>query len=241
MSKNNTKQKDGRLKEVFTILGILAATGAILCGLMFISQCEYKPDPHDGRVEYSTVTDTETGIKYVECPQGYGPVTVKEIYMECESENGGKLSFYEIAFADPSEFIALKGADAYTVYRAEKCKMPSIEEFAPVSAKLFMSGASFPIDNFFSAEVAAGDESIEDGSVYVKLIADALKGEGVSSATGKWGTKNNYGIWLCSKEYPHLYYKVDFKVDVNGAEYLYDRVTGKLVRAPKELVARIIG
>ena len=95
-----------------------------------------------------------------------------------------------------------------------------------------------PIDYFYTAE-AAGDDAEANGSKYINMITDAFNGSGVSSATGYWGDKNNYSIWLSSKEYAGLYYKVEFKIDENGAEYLYDRVTEKLVKAPKALVARI--
>lgn len=229
----------GKLKEAMGILLVLACAGAVLCGILLISKCEREEAPHEAKVELNRVTDTETGIVYIECTEGIGPTTVKDVYMECEDE-GKHLTFYEIAFESPDKFIALKNGEGYTVYRAENIDAPTINSFKPVGAKLFLPGSSYPIDNFYSAEVAAENSGTEDGSVYIELIENAIKSGKTAKATGAWGDKDNYEIWMYSETFVGLYYKVDFKIDVNGAEYLYDRVTGKLYSAPKELVARIV-
>lgn len=239
VKKSNAKT-NVKLKEALGILGVLLITFGIIYVILLIPSCGKDKDPHKAKKEWAKVTDTETGITYVECPDGYGPTAIGDVVMECaDPEREGKtLEFYEIAYTDTSKFIALKEAGGYTVYRAEDVAAPNIKSFNTGTAKLYMAGASVPIDYFYTAE-AAGDDAEANGSKYINMITDAFNGSGVSSATGDWGDKNNYSIWLSSKEYAGLYYKVEFKIDENGAEYLYDRVTEKLVKAPKALVARI--
>lgn len=236
-------KKAGKLKEALGILLVFFAAVAVVSGVLLLSKCEKGQDPHEGSTSLSTVTDEETGIIYKECSGGYGAVVTDKLYLECQDskDESKTLQFYEINRENPEEFIALKNGNEYLLYRAETVKAPNIREFAPVSAKLFMGTSNYPIDYFYSSEVASDNSETEDGSVYVEMIEETLKSDKTSTATGEWNEKECYVIWLCSEEYEGLFYKVDFKVDINGAEYLYDRVTDKLFKAPKELVARILG
>lgn len=236
--KKSTKKSNGWMKEALGILIVLVVVVAIISGILLLRGCGGDEDPHKAEKVWAKVTDTETGITYVECPDGYGPTELGNLFMEC-AEGNGTLKFYEMYMTDTAEFLALKEVNGFTVYRAEAVKLPSIKSFNTGTAKLFMEGSNVPIDQFYIK--GAVDDAELDGSQYINMIVNAFSGGSVGSATGDWGDKHNYSIWLSSKDYPGLYYKVEFKVDVNGAEYLYDRVTGKLVRAPKALVARIIG
>ena len=237
----STKKGGGRLKEALGILGVLVAAFGIIYGILNIPSCEREEPPHKAEKVWAKVTDTETGITYIECPDGYGPTQVnpERVFMEC-TEGNSTFKFYEIRDTDTSRFIALKEVNGYTVYRAESVTAPSIRSFKTGTARLYMAGATVPIDYFYTKDAAGGDAEL-DGTAYINMVVDAFSGGGVSSATGDWGEKNNFSIWLTSKDFPGLYYKVEFKVDVNGAAYLYDRVTEKLVSAPKALVAKIVG
>ncbi len=239
--KNSNSVAKSKFKEALGILLVLVAASALIWGLLQLRGCNSEDEPHKAQKEWAKVTDTKTGLTYVECPAGYGPDNVKDVYMECADpdDKSKKLQFYELAFADADKYLALKTSNGYTLYREESVKAPSIENFGTGTAKIFKAGTIRPWDYLYSTEAVKGDKEA-DGSEYIAMIIEALSGKGVESATGDWSEKYHYSIWLTSKECQGLYYKVEFRVDENGAEYLYDNVTEKLVKAPKELVARFI-
>lgn len=240
---NKAKAKDGKGKEALGILTVVLVTAALLFGLMALSRCEFKKPPHKSTVEEIKVTDTKTGIVYIECPEGIGPDTVRKedgVYMKGEID-GKTVCFYTVGGESPKKFLTKETESGYRLYRAESVSLPSVTEFAPVAAALFIGNTEGVYNryvDFFYYNVGT-DESREPDTVYVNAIAEALAGKDVSEATGEWGDQW-YRIRLYSKAYPGLYYDVDFREDVNGAAYLYDTVTGKLVDSPRVLTARIL-
>lgn len=238
MAKNNTG--NGKLKEALGILAVIAGTGLILLLVYLLSHCDFerKPDPHKGNLESGyTLVDSESGIKYVRCPQGIGANVIKDEYLTVGS---GDIKLYTIVFEDPKEFIS-EAKDALGgsfVYRAESTEEIKLESYAPISAGIYKN--DMEIDNFYVDSVAE-EYSVTDGTMLTKCIQDALLTDEDVKDTGEYTDKNDFYIRLYSKKYPGLYYEVMFFTNTDGVAYLLDMVTGKTVLCPDIITAEMIG
>lgn len=249
--KKNDKAKKSAAREALGILLAVVIGAGLLFGLLALTQCERTEPAHGGSTESGVtmenglpteVTDEETGISYLLCPKGLGPEGGKDgdsPYMTC-SYQGTELKFYKVPLERTERYLSLATAKGYRLYRAESVRMPGIDSFGAVAAGIYMGDYRLKIDSFYYSGAVADESGAEDGTVYVNMIVDAFATSGVESATGDWSDEG-FGIRLYSSDNPGLYYEVDFKIDENGAEYLYDRVTGKLARSPKALTARLMG
>ncbi len=237
-------QANAYLKEALRIIAVLLAAGALFGLVFLISRCgsdrNEAPPVHSATMDEVRITDEETGISYIRCPLGIGANTLKDAFLTIGSAEKG-VTLYTVAFEDSARFIS-EAKDALGgsyVYRAESVPEIRLEDFAPVSAGIFMGGINQPIDYFYGKE--AGEEaSVEDGTRYVEYIKDAILGGREAEPTGEF-TDKEYYIRLYSEAFPGLYYEVVFCTDVNGVCYLRDMVTEKLYLSPDGLTARITG
>lgn len=245
MAKKITAKNEG-FKEALGIFAVLLGTGLVLLLVFLLSRCDGKdptPDPHNGSLTSTVVTDAETGINYYRCPIGIGANTLKDVYLTMGAGNATDgIKFYTIMFESPEKFISepkntLGGA---YVYRSEDTEDITLESFSPVSAGIFMGELTAAVDHFYEKSVADKDKT-EDGTKYISLIKNALLNSKQTTPTGDMSDENEFYIRLYSQNYPGLYYEVLFYTDVNGSAYLYDRVSGKTVNCPDELTVRMIG
>ncbi|MBR6593796.1 MAG: hypothetical protein IKK83_01235 [Clostridia bacterium] len=251
MKKTSTPKKKSAIKDALGIFLVVVIVSGVLFGLLALTQCERTEPAHGGNTESgvtaenglpTAVTDGETGIRYLLCPKGLGPEGGKDgdsPFMTCSYE-GKELEFYKVPLEKTERYISLATANGYRLYRAESVRLPSIDSFGAVAAGIYMGDYRLKIDSFYYSDAVADESGAEDGTVYVNMITDAFSTSGVDKATGDWKDEG-FGIRLYSAHNPGLYYEVDFKIDENGAEYLYDRVTGKLAKSPKALTARLMG
>ena len=241
-----TKTGNEMFKEALGIITVIVVTGLILLLVFLIPRCDNEediPDPHSGSMESAAIIDTESGIKYVRCPEGIGANTLKDVYITMGSSDKTEgISFYTIMFQDPKEFVseAKNVLGGSYVYRSTDTEEITLKGFAPVSAGIFMGELNSAIDHFYSKAVAEKNGT-EDGSKYTKLIENALLNSDQTTPSGELTDENEFYIRLYSETYPGLYYEVVFTTDENGVAYLLDMVTGKTVLCPDELTVRMIG
>ena len=239
-------QASSNAKEALKILAVLLITGLVLaCVYLIPKYCrgqKEKPEIHPAETSGVTVTDSKTGISYTRCPAGIGANTLSDEFLSA-GKGEKHIVFYAIEFEDSAEFIseARNAAGGAYVYRAESVPEITLKGFSPVSAGIFMEGISAPIDSFYSKQTAENAScEVEDGYKYVELIENALTNSPEAQLTGN-PSDTTYYIRLYSEKYKGLYYETEFFTDVNGAAYLRDAVTGKIVGSPDALTVRITG
>ncbi len=244
MNKNAKPKKNEKLRELLTLVAIIATVSLILVGILLIPSCkryfrEKDPDAHAGAHgdAVGKIVDDETGITYVRCPLGIGANTLDYVYLTV----GKSIDLYKIDFEDPKQFISeAKNADFGSyVYRAEGTPELTVANFEPGAGTIHKG--SFETGQFYSPEVAGSSNGrLEDGTKYIEAIVEALAGDNVTP-TGESKEEDEFEIRLLSKKYQGLYYTVEFFTDENGIAYLHDLVTGKTVRSPDMLTVRMIG
>lgn len=222
--------------------GLKKAVYVLLSCLLLLTGCD---SPHRAEHEEWGFVDTKTEIEYVACnPIAVKPIAMGEVY--CEAD---ETPYYEINFEEPSRFLCDldKESGSSIVYRNKELPEITIENFNAIAAFLYIDGvtpvklAQLYADDEFLPEELRGQNPSQDTDK-VKMITDALiNGEERMVSDEDYVEDDTYYFRMLSADYPGLYYTVCFFGDQYGRYYVEDMGTFKIVDAPSEIVAWIIG
>ncbi len=230
-------------KELAISLSIIGVIVLIILGFTFlpdmIKEWKRKASIVDFEQEEAYIVD-ENGNKFYmlnNCVEAmaktglYGRLDgVEYYYITKMGKEGEKPLFIVEYFEDSLGFV----------YRREDAEDLTLESFTPISADICLGATDYPIDY-----LVAHDKYLENGGnksndePLINMIVDSLtKGAEVDMPMKQ---KSLWQIKLKSKEYPGLYFTVQFITDINGISYLYNPLDGKYVKAPDELKLGIEG
>jgi len=214
----------------------------LLACLLLLAGCN---GPHRAEhVEFGFI-DKKTNIEYISCNVlAIKPITIGEEY--CEADDA---LYYEIQFEDPTRFLCDfdQPSGSSIVYRNKALPEITIENFGAIAAFLYIDGTT-PVrvgqlyaDDQYLPEELRGQNPSQDTDK-VKQITDALiNGEERTVSDADYVEDSTYYFRLLSPDYPGLYYSVCFFGDRYGRYYVEDMGTFKIVDAPAEIIAWIIG
>ena len=218
---------------------------ALLCLLPSVSAC------HHSKVHVGTPTelgfrDDNTGVEYVNC----NVVAVKPLAMGEEAYcKAGEIPYYAINFEDPSRFLCDfdKESGSSIVYRNRELPDITVENFNAIAAFLYIDGiqpqrvAQLYADDEYLPEELQGQNPSQDTAL-VRQITDALvNGKERVVPSSDYSDEDLYYFRLLSADYPGLYYSVCFFGDLYGRYYVQDMATFRIVDAPSEITAWIVG
>lgn len=213
----------------------------LLSCLLLLNGCNA---PHRAEHAEWGFVDTKTEIEYVACnPIAVKPITLGEVY--CEADD---VQYYQIEFEDPSRFLCDLDSESGSsiVYRNKDLPEITIENFGAIAAFLYIDGVTplkvaqlYADDEYLPEELRGQNPQDTDK---VQMITDALiNGDERTVADSDYIEEDTYYFRLLSADYPGLYYTVCFFGDRYGRYYVEDMATFKIVDAPSEIVAWIIG
>ncbi len=214
----------------------------LTCALLLLSACDR---PNRGTLTELGFRDETTGIEYVACNViAVKPISIGEAY--CKAEN---VLYYQIGFEEPSRFLCDfdQESGSSIVYRSKELPEITVENFQAIAAFLYIDGltpvmvAQLYADDEYLPEEKRGLNPSQDTAL-VQQITDALvNGTERSVPDSEYLEGSAYYFRLLSAEYPGLYYSVCFFADQYGRYYLEDMGTFRIVDAPAEITAWIIG
>ena len=223
----------------------LALLLALLCLTLSISACR-RSNAHGGTPTELGFRDDSTGIEYVNC----SVVAVKPLAMSDEPYcEAGKIPYYAINFEDPSRFLCDfdQESGSSIVYRNRELPDITVENFNAIAAFLYIDGirpqrvAQLYADDEYLPDELKGQNPSQDTAL-VKQITDALvNGTERVVSPEDYSDEDLYYFRLLSQDYPGLYYSVCFFGDIYGRYYVQDMANFRIVNAPAEIVAWIVG
>lgn len=215
---------------------------ALLACMLLLAGCN---GPHRAVHVDLGFVDKKTDVEYTACNVlAVKPITVEDVY--CEADD---TPYYQIQFEDPARFLCDydQASGSSIVYRNKTLPDITIENFGAVAAFLYLDGKTpvkvgqlYADDEYLPDELKGQNPSQDTDRV--NLITNALiGGEERTVPDSDYVEDNTYYFRLLSPDYPGLYYSVCFFGDRYGRYYLEDMGTFKIVDAPSEIVAWIIG
>ena len=214
----------------------------LLACLLMLAGCN---GPHHAVNSDLGFVDKKTGVEYVACNVlAVKPIEIGEAY--CESDS---MTYYEIDFESPERFLCDfdEPSGSSIVYRNASLPDITIGNFNAVAAFLYLDGktpvrvAQLYADDEYLPDELKGQNPSQD-TAKVRQITDALKnGEERTVSDSDYIEDSTYYFRLLSPDYPGLYYTVCFFGDRYGRYYVEDMGTFKIVDAPADIIAWIIG
>ncbi len=214
----------------------------LLACLLLLAGCD---NVHSAEHVELGFIDKKTDIEYTSCNVlAIKPITIEDAY--CEADDA---TYYRIQFEDPADFLCDydQASGSSIVYRNKNLPDITIENFDAVAAFLYLDGvtpvkvAQLYADDEYLPEELRGQNPSQDTAL-VRQITDALiGGDERTVSDADYIEDDTYYFRLLSPDYPGLYYSVCFFGDRYGRYYIEDMGTFKIVDAPTEIIAWIIG
>lgn len=215
-------------KRIFAF--ILALT------MLFLLGCDRKGE----KTDYGGFVDTKTGIEYTFCtPRGLYAVSRGEDFITV-----GDRVYAEVQFEDTSRFLCLEDSGELLLLRAKDLEEPTLATFNPIAAQIYTDDNAMMITNFYADDEYLPDDKkginpTQDSGI-CRQIAETITNNEAQVLPAEIDRDEMFYIRLLSQDYPGLYYAVVF-YGHNGRYYLYDRATGKVVFAPRDVIIRMVG